>query len=104
MRYPPEGTTKRPKKSVVIAALAFLPVHHVEAGFETLDDANLLPAELQGIVDYFEETWIGLPTRRGKRRAPAFPLVMRNYFEEIVAGLPGTTNAVEGWHRAFETM
>jgi len=58
-------------------ALAFVPVPHVVENFDKLmseqffiDNEELL----LHLIDYFEETWIGRPTRRNKRRPPIFDL------------------------------
>jgi len=57
---------------------------------------------LQPIIDYFEETWIGRTVRR-RRKNPMFPLEMWNCYNDVVMDFPRTTNAVEGWHHAFNT-
>lgn len=50
----------------LLAALAFLLIHHVEAGFKTLEDEQLLPVEAQSVIDYFEDNWLGRATRQGR--------------------------------------
>ena len=55
-------------------------------------------------MDYFEDTWIGRPDRRNRRRPPKFELVMWNVYETVLNSLQKTNNSVEGWHRAFETQ
>ena len=57
----------------MIAALAFVPPKDVVASFEALSDH--LPAELDPVLDYFEDTYIGRPDRRGNRRNPLFPII-----------------------------
>ena len=49
----------------MIAALAFVPLDKVVEAFETLQAD--LPEEMQQISDYFEDTFIGRPQRRGWR-------------------------------------
>ena len=46
----------------MLPALALVPANDVIQAFEQLVDH--LPAEAQSVVDYFEDTWIGRPTRR----------------------------------------
>jgi hypothetical protein len=59
--------------------------------------------ELQVIVDYIQDTWIGRSQRRGRqRRPPLFALNMWNCFDGVQHGLPKTNNSVEGWHRGFQ--
>lgn len=85
-----------------LAALAFVPVSDVIAAFEALCDAEIIPAEAQTVLDYFEDTWIGRPHRRG-RRTPLFPIDMWNCNEAAADDMPKTNNAVEGWHNGFES-
>ncbi|KAK4880784.1 hypothetical protein RN001_008930 [Aquatica leii] len=54
------------------------------------------------VVDYFEDTWIGRPDRRNRRRTATFPHIIWNCFNSAMTGLPKTNNVVEGWHRSFE--
>lgn len=48
-------------------------------------------------LDYFERTWLGRMTR-GKMRPPTFPIELWNIHELVLAKLPRTNNAIEGWH------
>ena len=52
---------------------------------------------------YFEHTWLG---RRapGRSNQPMFPLELWNCYELHLRRVPLTTNAVEGWHRGFQTL
>ena len=56
----------------MISALAFVPTADVVDAFDAL--SAVLPNELQEIMDYFEDTYIGRPDRRGVRRAARFPI------------------------------
>lgn len=86
----------------LLSAIAFVPAANVVDAFEILCDENVLPAEAQRVVDYFEDIWIGRPQRRQRRRAPYFPHDMWNCFDGVNEGLPKTNNSIEGWHRGFE--
>ena len=55
------------------------------------------------MMDYFEDTFIGRPTRRNGRRAPQFPISLWNVHDRVEEGLPRTNNTVEGWHRSFQS-
>lgn len=88
-----------------LAALAFLPVEQVVDAFERLteEDAAIFPQELEPVLDYFEDTWIGRYQRgRRNRRAPRFDLQLWNCFDAAMQNMPKTNNAVEGWHHSFE--
>ena len=87
----------------LVAALAFVPVNRVEKCFEILKNSDVLPAVSEHVIDYFEDTWIGRPQNRSRRRATKFSLEWWNYYEKMRARAPKTNNAVEGWHRSFES-
>ena len=61
-----------------------------------------IPEDLDDLVAYFEDTYIGHPFRR-RRKDPHFKPELWNIYDRIVRNLPKTNNAVEGWHRAFQT-
>ena len=82
-----------------LLALAFLPADEVVEAFEELEEG--MPDELENLVLYFEDTYIGRPRRRG-RANPLFPIPLWNMHERVLDGLARTNNAVEGWHRAFQ--
>ena len=83
----------------MIPAIAFVPINDVTDSFELLQEAQ--PEELQPIMDYFEDTFIGRPGRRN-RRGPVFPLPLWNMVDRVHAGLPRTNNNIEGWHRHMD--
>ena len=88
----------------MLPALAFVPVDMIIVAFEVLCDSDIIPSEAVEVVNYFEDMWIGRPARRNVRRPPYFPHKMWNMHQEILDTLPKTNNAVEGWHRSFETQ
>ena len=47
-----------------LIALAFLPLSDVVAGFDLV--AAVFDDDADDFIDYFQKTWIGEPTRRGK--------------------------------------
>lgn len=85
----------------MLSSLAFVPVDEVTRAFDILIDGNVLPDEAQPLIDYFEDTWIGRPDRRQRRRHPMFALQMWNCYDGVLSGLPKTNNSIEGWHRGF---
>lgn len=87
----------------MLPALAFVPTNDVVNAFDHLCDQNMFPPELRAVVDYFEDTWIGRPQRRGRqRRQPLFAHTMWNCYDGVRDGLPKTNNFIEGWHRGFQ--
>ena len=53
--------------------------------------------------DYFEDTWIGRPQRRGRqRRNPSYPISVWSIYDRVIDGLPRINNSVERWHNAFQ--
>ena len=84
----------------MLVSLAFVPPVDVIAAFETLLDN--IPADLEPLVDYFEDTWIGRPHRRGQRRNPMFSIDVWSIYDRVIDGLPRTNNSIEGWHSAFQ--
>ncbi len=83
----------------MIPAIAFVHPDDVVESFELLQDE--IPEELQPIMDYFEDTFIGRPGRR-RRRGPTFPPAIWNVYSRVEAGLPRTNNNIEGWHRRMD--
>ncbi|XP_068211896.1 uncharacterized protein, partial [Palaemon carinicauda] len=78
----------------LLSALAFVPVFKVEETFEYLIENEVFPAELQSVVDSFEDTWIGRPHRNNRRRAPFFKHELWNCFDYAMEEMPKTNNAV----------
>ena len=88
------------QKMKMLAALAFVPPNLVLHYFEVLFDE--IPAELEPLYNYFEDNYLGRPTRHVQRRAPNFAIEMLSMYQRSDLGLPRYDNAVEGWHRAFQ--
>lgn len=63
---------------------------------------HIYPTKHRQLLDYFEDTYLGRPQRRGRRRGAVFPPQMWNQYERVNNNLPRTNNATEGWHRAFQ--
>jgi hypothetical protein len=86
----------------MLPALSFVPPGDVENAFEALAAADFFPQEATSVLDYFEDTYIGRPQRRGPRRGALFKIPEWNSYDRVHQGVPRTNNALEGWHRAFQ--
>ena len=90
-----------------LAALAFVPTVDVIKVFEEILESQFYidnAEEVRDLINYFEDTWIGRPARRGGRSAPIFPVALWNVHDQVVEDLPRTNNSVEGWHRGFSQL
>ena len=83
-----------------LMALAFVPVESVVTAFETVQENA--PDDVIPVFNYFEDTWIGRPIIRNRRRPPTFPPEMWSIHQRTIDELPRTNNSVEAWHRAFQ--
>jgi hypothetical protein len=77
-------------------SLAFLPEADVMPAFENLDEdiaeANIQNVDLQPLMSYFKDTYIGRLTRRQGRRLPHIAPALWNVRERTIEGIPRTTN------------
>jgi hypothetical protein len=84
-------------KAKMIPALAFVPSVEVESALSIL--ADYLPGELEPVVDYFEDNYVGrMRMRRGNAR---FPIPLWNCYERVLDNLPRSNSSVEGWNNRF---
>lgn len=90
-------------KMKYLPALAFVPVDRVIESFETLCEERLFPSEIDDILDYFEKIWLG-KKQRSRRKNPRYPIKLWNCYELAKENIAKTNNAVEGWHRGFDTL
>ncbi|KAK7111040.1 hypothetical protein V1264_014822 [Littorina saxatilis] len=90
----------------MLPALAYLPPADVENAFETVFDPTsaFWDARAQPIIDYFEDTYIGRPRRRGPRHQPMFAVQMWNLHERTLTNNAKSNNSVEGFHNAFQGL
>ena len=88
----------------MISAVAFLPPNDVINGFDDLcvEIRNLYNGDVDDLLEYFEDTYIGRFRRNAPRRPPMFSIDLWNMFHRSDDELPRTNNSVEGWHRAFQ--
>lgn len=89
----------------MLIALAYVPTDYVIDSFSTLCDSDYFVENrnlLNGIINYFEHTWIGSLNPRGNgRRKPLFAIDMWNCYDAVLNDDPRSNNSVEGWHHGF---
>ena len=87
----------------MFSVLDFSPTEHTFNYFKELASKveHIVPVDF---IDYFEDNYVGRPNRNGVRRKPKFPVNMWNVYLRTVENLPRTNNALEGFHRGFESM
>ena len=90
----------------MFCAVVFMPPDNVIAGFKELSDliTNTYQGEMDDLLDYFEETFVGRYCRNAERRPPLLALNLWNMFYRTFDKLPRTNNHVEGWHRRFKRI
>lgn len=57
----------------MLCALAYIPQELVVEAFEMISEETNIPVKIQPIMDYFEDTYIGRPSGKG-RRPPLFEI------------------------------
>ena len=60
--------------------------------------------EIRNLLNYFEDTWISRPGRRGGRTTAIYPILLWNVYQQAVEDLPKTNDSVEGWHHGFSQL
>ena len=86
----------------LLPALAFDEPSHVRQLFTEV--AAQLPMPLAaGLLAYFEDTYIGRLLPSGTYQEALFPIDLWNYHIKTPFALPRTTNAVETWHRSYNS-
>ncbi|XP_053144809.1 uncharacterized protein LOC128342022 isoform X2 [Hemicordylus capensis] len=84
-------------KAKMVVALAFVPVSDLGEYVASLE--KYLPEELQPLLNWFEDSYIGHPGRRGHSRlSPLFPPPMWNLFDRSLNTDDHTNNHAEAAH------
>ena len=88
----------------MISALAFIPPPRLENALAAL--RGDLPDELQPVLDYFEDNYVGrLQVRNDgalSRRLPTFAVTMWTVYERTLQGDSRTNNYAEAAHRSLQ--
>lgn len=88
-----------------LAALAFYPSDMIADKFEELTDPlfGALPEEMQPVIDYFEDNYVGRLTPAG-RRAPRFPPRLWSQYNRVINNKHRANNCVEAHHGAMDRI
>lgn len=82
-------------------ALAFVLNDDFLIGFEEIvSKLKFIKPEIKTLYSYFEKNYVG----RKNIREPLFAHTIWNCYDSVVARLPRTNNAVEGWHNQSHHM
>lgn len=73
-------------------ALAFEPAANIKEAFE--EKAAIYSQEATAVLDYFEDTYMRRPARRGSRHGALFPLASGNTCNRVMENMPHTNDAV----------
>lgn len=85
----------------MISSLAFIPVDDLDNCVDILADE--LPPELQPLLEWFEDVYIGRPNRRGNgRRPPLFSPDLWSVHDRVLNDLDRTNNHAEAAHRRLQ--
>lgn len=85
----------------MILALAFVPIPQLDEAIEQLSKA--IPNELQELLNWFEDNYVGRPGRRGNaRRPPIFAVDMWNLHERVLHNVDRTNNHSEAANRRLQ--
>ena len=86
-----------------LPALAFVRPPDVLDYYTVLERQFPDDRQVDDLIGYFEETYIGRRLRNGRRIVPRFPVDAWNQYDRVQNELPRTNNHVEAWHRAIES-
>ena len=82
----------------MIPAMAFVPIPQLDIAFAAL--GQILPAQLQPILEWLEDNYMGRRVgNNNNRRPPSFPIPMWNVNNRVQQHLERTNNYAEAAHR-----
>lgn len=89
-------------RAKMVTALAFVPIADLDEYIDAL--ANDLPVELQPLLNWFEDSYVGRLNRRGNgRRPPMFHPTMWNLYQRTIDGEDRTNNHAEAANRRLRS-
>lgn len=85
----------------MVTSLAFVPEGDLDDAIDHLFDE--LPNELHPLLEWFEDSYLGRPQRRGRRRRNAlFPPTLWSVYNRVLDGTDRTNNHAEAAHRRLQ--
>ena len=85
----------------MIIALTFVPIDNLDVAFDALTEE--LPEELQLILNWLEDNYLGRPFGRNRRRhAPILPPQLWNVYHRVLNDQDRTNNHAEAAHRRLQ--
>jgi len=92
-------------KARLIVAIAFVPADSLDAALDLLaDETDGVGADLQPVLNWFEDNYVGRLNRNGSRRQPIFPVMMWNVYDRTLNGCQRTNNHAEATHRHLQSV
>ena len=80
-------------------------VYDIDRALDVLNyPQNGIDTQLQPVVDWLEDNYIGRLNRNGTRRTAIFPVRMWNVYERTVNGQDRTNNYAEAAHRRLQSV
>lgn len=85
----------------MVVSLAFVPTADLDEAIDSL--AGELPEELQPLLQWFEDYYVGRMNRRGNTRRPAiFPPELWSLYNRVLNDMDRTNNHAEAAHRRLQ--
>ena len=81
-------------------SIAYAPSDKIEACVDAL--GGVMPEELQPLLHWFEDYYVGRPDRRGRRARPRFSPSMWSVYERTLNSEDRTNNHAEAGHRRLQ--
>lgn len=86
----------------MVTSLAFVPIHDLDTAVDEL--ATEIPLELQPLLQWFEDSYLGRPNRRGNgRNRPIFPPETWSVYTRVLTDTDRTNNHAEAAHRRLQS-
>ncbi|KAI3379528.1 hypothetical protein SNEBB_004546 [Seison nebaliae] len=82
--------------------LSFVPKEDVVDIFDKLIESS--SEETEALYSYFESTYVGITTARGRQIAPCFPIDLWNNYGRVISNMGRTNNVSESFNSAVQKL